>query len=264
MDYRQYRKLKSEGGIFRFCGGIESITDGHTLWVRGDDLTIPVSLEKTKCFLLPKYEGEGIPEPPEQIRWNRVSTLTEGVKVYISGQIKMQNNRLNFTTTKETPLIVIFYSCPEAELTSQIIRAARTHNEYWNSLTPVSLFIGALSLVYIAASLLNRPAFRMNVISALVAVFIPILPIIPPGLLLTTIYRRMTWHARKYKANWDLANLPLNCSGSGVLTDKPAPLSSRYAIKAYIIKAFAWLILLLGVSLNFFFIIFIISLLGGV
>jgi hypothetical protein len=261
LDYRLYRQLKNEGGIFRFTGGIESITDGHTLWVKGEDLTVPVSLEKTKCFLLPEYEGEGIPEPPEQIRWNRVSTLTEGVKVYIGGQIKMQNNRLNFTSEKEAPLIVIFYSCPEEELTSQIIRAARTHNEYWNSLTPVSLLIGALFLVYIAASLLNRPAFRINVISALVAVFIPILPIIPPGILLTTIYRRITWYAKRYKANWDLANLPVYNGDSSLPSEKH---DRRYAIKVYIMQTSAWLILFLGVSLNFFFIIFIISLLGGI
>jgi len=209
LDYRQYRQIEDEGGIFRFTGEIESITDGRILWVKGDDLTLPVSLEKTKCFLLPKNEGDEIPDAPEQIRWNRVSTLTEGVKVYIGGKLQKQNNRLNFTSTHDNPLIVIFYNCPETELTGNIIRAARTHNNYWNTLTPASLVIGALSLIFIAASLLSRPAFRVTVISSLVAVFIPILPIIPPGYLLTVLYRRMTWYSRKYRAYWDLSHLPL-------------------------------------------------------
>jgi len=209
LDYSQYRKMEDSGGIFRFTGEIESITDGRILWIKGEDLTIPVSLEKIKCFLLPKNEGNEIPEAPEQIRWNRVSTLNEGVKVYIGGQIKMQNNRLNFISTKENPLIVIFYNCPETEFTGEIIRCARTHNEYWNALTPGSLVIGALSLIYIAAYFLNRPAFRMTVIYALVAVFIPILPVIPPGLLFTALHRRMRWYSRKFRAYWDLARLPL-------------------------------------------------------
>jgi len=213
LDYSSYRKLANEGGVYRFTGGIESITNGQTLWIKGDDLTIPVSLEDTKCYLLPKNDGEEMPEPPEQIRWNRVSTLAEGVKVFIGGLIKLQNNRLIFVSTNESPLIVVFYNCNESELTSQIILSARIRNEYWNTLTPVALGIGALSLVYIAASLLNRPAFRMNVISALVAVFIPILPFIPPGLLLISLYRRLRWYSRKYKAYWDIVRLPMQYLG---------------------------------------------------
>jgi len=215
LDYRRYRQLDGEGGVFRFTGEIESITDGHTLWVRGDDLTIPVSLEKTRCFLLPVTEGEETPEAPEQIRWNRVSTLTEGAKVFIGGQIKTQSGRLSFCSTKENPLMVLFYNCPDTELTGSIIRAARTRNEYWNSFTPVSIVIGALALIYMAASFLGRPAFRLTVISAIVAAFVPVLPIVPPGILFTVLYRRMTWQARKFRSYWDLVRLPLNLLPGG-------------------------------------------------
>ena len=209
LDYRKYREPENEGVAFRFTGEIESITDGRILWVKGGDLTIPVSLEKTNCFLLPKNDGNGMPEAPEQIRWNRVSTLNEGVKVFIGGHVKMQDNRLNFISTKEIPLIVIFYNCPETELTSTIIRAARTRNDYWNSLTPISLFIGAASLVYIAASFLNRPAYHVIVIGAMAAVFIPVFPMIPPGLLFTFMYRRLAWYSQRNRAYRDLARLPL-------------------------------------------------------
>jgi len=336
LDYRRYRQIDTEGGVFRFTGGIESITDGHTLWVRGEDLTIPVSLEKTICYLLPVHDGEGIPEAPEQIRWNRVSTITEGAKVFIGGQIKTRNNRLSFCPAKENPLMVIFYNCPDTELTGGIIRAARTRNEYWNSLTPISIVIGALALVYMAASFLGRPAFRLTVISALVAIFVPVLPVIPPGILFTVLYRRMTWHARNFRAYRDIARLPLRYllpeypqrqsavldSGEeygyvkldslpaqetvpwlipenqkqgkksklyffgalasragekyplpqrskdpfvsfGILPADPALLSCRYAIKAYIMEASAWFILLLGIAVNVVFIIFIFQLLSG-
>jgi hypothetical protein len=209
LNYPQYRQLKDEGGVFRFTGEIDSITDGHTLWVRGEGLTIPVSLKKTKCWLLPIHDGEGIPEPPEQVRWNSVSTLSEGIKVFIGGQIKIQDNRMSFVSTKERPLTVIFYNCPDSALTEEIIRCARTRNEYWNNITPVSIVIGALSLIYIAAYFLNRPAYRLTIITALVAVFLPILPMFPPGILLTLFYRRITWHARKFRAYWDLVRLPM-------------------------------------------------------
>nr|AGS54355.1 hypothetical protein [uncultured bacterium contig00015] len=208
LNYSRYRQVKNET-VFRFTGEIESITDAHTLWVKGEDLTIPVSLKKIRCWLLPISEGERVPEPPEQIRWNRVSTLSEGAKVYIGGVLKMQDDRLTFVSTKERPLMVIFYNCREADLTDGIIRAARTRNEYWNTITPVSLVIGALTLIYFASTFLNRPAFRLTVISSLIAIFIPLLPMIPPGLLLTALYRRFAWHARRLRAYWDISSLPM-------------------------------------------------------
>jgi hypothetical protein len=220
LNYRQYREMgnapsgEGKGGVFRFTGEIESITDGQTLWVRGSDLTMPVSLEKTQCWLLPAHEGEGANEAPEKIHWNRISTFTEGAKVFIGGQIKEQDNRLNFVSVKEKPLMVIFYNCPDTVLTDEIIRAARTRGEYWNSLTSASLVLGALALVYIAASFLNRPAFHITVIIALVAMFTPIYPMFPPGILLTVVYRRMTWHARRLRAFRDLARLPLGYLGA--------------------------------------------------
>lgn len=203
---------------------------------------------------MPLHEGSGIPEPPEKIHWNRVSTLTEGVKVFIGGKIEAQNNRYSFVSSKEEPLMVIFYNCPDSELTSAIIRAARNRNEYWNSFSSFSLVIGALSLIYIAAYFLNRPAYRITVISALVAVFLPIFPIIPPGLLFTVLYRRMTWQARNLRANADLASIGIY----------PVTSARRYAIRAYTLEAAAWFILLSGIFINVVFIFLIFRLLGTV
>jgi len=252
LDYRQYRSL-NQSGAYRFSGNIESITDGQTLWVKGDDLTLPVSLEKTKCYLLPKHEGEGEGDAPEQIRWNRVSTLSEGVKVFVGGEARPDESRLSFCSTKEKPLIVIFYSCPDNELTENIIRSARTKGEYWNSLTPASLVTGALGLIFIAASFLGRPAFHLAVISALVAVFIPVYPVLPPGFLLTLLYQRAAWNARKMRINCDLAYYNLS-PGATSNTVK------RYAIRAYSLEALAWVLMAMGIVINIVFIFMILSL----
>lgn len=255
LDYRKYRQLEREE-IFRFSGNIESITDGRILWVKGDDLSISVSLTKTICYLLPKHEGEELPEAPEQIRWNRVSTLSEGSKVFIGGMLKRQNNRFYFKSTKEQPLMVIFYSCPDSELSNTMILAARTRNEYWNGITPVSLAIGALILIYIASSFLGRPAFRLTVITALLALFIPILPVFPPGLLLTVLYRRLTWNARKLRAFWDVSRfglLPIESKNKNI----PAV---NYAFRAYMLELAAWLLMIIGLCANIVFIYLILIL----
>ena len=261
LDYSQYRQIK-DGDTYRFSGNLESITDDKTLWVRGDDLTIPVSLAKAKCFLLPPYEGNGVPDAPEQIRWNQVSTLTEGSKVFIGGLLKTQDNRINFVSANDNPLIVIFYNCRDEDLASLIIRAARTRNEYWNNITPISLAIGSLILIYIAASFLNRPAFRLTVVTALTAIFIPVLPVLPPGFLLTLLYRRFTEIARKLRASFDLACFNLlpdaekrHPQKSGGISG--ARLSHYYAIRAYLLEALAWVIMLLGIVINLVFIFMI-------
>lgn len=253
MDYSLYRRLNKDGGIFRFTGGIESITDGHTLWVRGDDLTLPVSLEKIKCYLLPVNEGTGLPQAPEPVKWNRISTITEGAKVFIGGRIKSDNNRMNFITEKEMPLMVIFYNCPDDELPSSIIRAARTRNDYWNSITVVSIVIGVMSLLYIASLFLDRPAFRLTVISALAAVFIPVLPIFPPGFLFTLLYRRLTWNARNLRAEYDLARF-------GFMPELSAQDVKKFAHRAYALEVFACLVMVFGVVINLVFIFLILNL----
>ncbi|MDR2729341.1 MAG: hypothetical protein LBB81_00390, partial [Treponema sp.] len=208
LDYRQYRRLDTESGIFRFIGGIESIADGY-LWLKDDNLTIPVSLENTESYLFPMEEGDLIPRTPEKIDWDKISTLEEGAKVFVGGLLLKQNNRYNFVSIKGKPLMLIIYDCQNNVLTERIIRSGRTSNEYWNNFTPASIAAGALAQLFIAASIMTRPAFQPLIIFSLIALFVPILPFFPPGLLLTNIYRNLAWKAHNLRANDDLSRLPV-------------------------------------------------------
>ena len=219
LDYRVYRQLEREGEEFRFIGGFESVTDGKTLWVQGENLTIPVSLADAQTFLLPMREGEGEPdafdsgdEVLEQINWNRVSTMTERAKVFVGGSLVFQDERWIFVSTKDAPLLVIFFDGPDRSLANRTIRSGCRRYEYLNRATPYSLAVGALCLILIALSFLYRPSFRLTVIASLVALFIPFLPIIPPGILFTTLYQRFSWQARAYRAYSALSRLPLRYS----------------------------------------------------
>jgi hypothetical protein len=223
LDYSQYSQNQTEKvKVFRFIGGFESVTDDQTLWIRGENLTVPVSLHNAETYLLPMpqsslfKESSGIPEvfdpsdeSPEKIRWERVSTLTEGAKVFVGGLLACQDGRWSFVSTKEKPLLVIFYDGPDHSLTIRAIRAGRHRGEYWNAITPYSLVIGALCQILVAVLFLSRPAFRLTVIVSIIALFVPLYPIIPPGLLFTFIYRRLTWRSRILRAYRDIARLPL-------------------------------------------------------
>ena len=228
LDYHHYcrqmpREPVSENRIqgaktFRFVGGFESITDGQILWIRGEDLTISVSLKNAEMYLLPMQKSASLretmaidpgDETPEKIRWERVSALTEGARVFVGGLLACQDGRWSFVSTKEHPLIVIFYDGPDHSLATQAIRAGRQRGEYWNTITPYALIIGALCQIIIAVLFLSRPAFRLTVIISIVALFIPFYPAIPPGLLFTVVYRRLTWRSRMLRAYRDLARLPM-------------------------------------------------------
>ncbi|MDR2111237.1 MAG: hypothetical protein LBP32_08000 [Spirochaetaceae bacterium] len=211
LDYTAYRH--DGGGVYRFIGGVESVT-GQTLWIRGAGLTIPVILEGAQIHVLPMPEDTAEffdpgQEIPQRIRWDQVSALTEGAKVFVGGSLVSLEDRLTFVSTKENPLLVIFYDGPDRSLVTRTIRAGRDKNEYLNPVTPYALTLGAFSQIFIALSFLSRPAFRLTVITAFIAVFTPLFPLIPPGLLLTILYRRLWWRARLFRAYRDLVRLPL-------------------------------------------------------
>ncbi|MDR0455277.1 MAG: hypothetical protein LBH20_01155 [Treponema sp.] len=221
LDYSQYSqegketRLSHKADTFRFVGGFESVTDGQTLWIRSEDLTVPVSLQNAEIYLLPMQKGDGISEfdpgeeTPEKIRWERVSALTEGARVFAGGLLVCQNGRRSFVSAKNKPLMVIFYDGPDQSLAARAIRAGRQRGEYWNSITPYSLIVGALCQILVAVAFLSRPAFRLTVIVSLIALFVPLYPMIPPGLLFTVMYRRLAWRSRILRAYRDLARLPL-------------------------------------------------------
>jgi hypothetical protein len=240
LDYRRYvscGKAGEENRLFRFTGGFESITGGRTLWVRGMDLTIPVSLAGAQIYTLPSGEGGGEKEyfdpgeeAPQRLRWDRVATLTEDARVFVGGELTLQDDRWTFALSPGVPLQVIIYEGSDRSMAIRAIRAGRRRNEYWNPITPYALALGASCLIAVAVMFLPRPAFRLTAITAFAAVFIPLFPLVPPGLLLTIVYRRLSRQARIFRACRDLARLPLAYTG-----DSPYPAAPEeiYGCRCY-------------------------------
>ena len=219
MDNQAYWRIETAGentDVFRFIGELESVTDWQVLWVRSGGMIVPVSLKSAETYLLPVQGGDGIPEisdpgavAPEKINWEKAASLAEGTKVFVGGRLSCREGRWGFASAKESPLMVIFYDGPDHSLATKTVWAGRHRGEYFNQVTPYSLIIGALCLLFIAAFFLERPAFRPTVIVSVVAIFMPLFPLVPPGLLFTMVYRHLTWRSRILRAYGDLAELPL-------------------------------------------------------
>jgi len=213
LNYALCRQAGEEG-LYRFTGGFESLTSGQTIWVRSDDLTIPVELSGAQTYLLPG--GDDLPalfdpgeEVPERIRWEHISTLAGGTKVFVGGILTLREGRPCFVSTPDHPLLVIFYDCSDRTLTFKVIRAGRHRNEYFNAFTPFGIILGAFSLLLLTASFVSRPALRQAMVFSLVVLFTPLFPLLPPGILFTAAYRRLWWRARILRACRDLVRLPL-------------------------------------------------------
>jgi len=285
LDYSGYWSAvnKGQGPLnFRFSGSLESVTDDHTLWMNGKDLTISVSLKNTETYLLPAYQSGSDQETPDideeapvEIRWGNVSMLTEGAKVFVGGSLAYHEGRWQFVSTKKNPLVVFFYDGPDRLFTTRVIQSCRQQWAYWNAITPYSLIIGALCLILLAYSFFHRPVFRPTVIFSFVSLFIPLYPIIPPGLLFTVFCRRLASKSRMYKAYSDLARLSLRGSvpkdevsphtdpfdGFRMFPDATLKLVRQFLIQAYALEVLTWILLLAGVGLNIVFFLRIVQIL---
>lgn len=215
LDYKLSQETENSGKEFRFLGGLESITDDQTLWVRNSDITIPVDLKNAHIYLLPSIDEHTMDAvsskktSPERIRLNNLSSLKEGANVYIGGILGIKDDRITFLSVKENPLLIIFYDGSRRNLSIRIIRAGRQRNEYWNNLTPYSLALGAFFELLYAFNFIARPAFQLTLIAAIIAMFGPLFPIAPPGIIFTNLYSRFWRQARIFRSYRDVFRLPL-------------------------------------------------------
>jgi hypothetical protein len=236
-----YAGLTSAGELteeYRFCGAFESVSDGGPLWIRSRELTVQADLSNALTYIFPNTGGEDSPynfdlagEVPERIRWDRISALTGDAKVFVGGPLVRKENRRIFASMHESPLLIIFYEGSEKALAIGTVSAGRHRNEFFNFITPYSFILGAFSQILIAVSFLSRPAYLSTMIAALIALFTPIIPLIPPGILFTIAYRRLWSLARMYRAYRDLARLPL-----GYIRDKDEsqlPNGEVYGIRCF-------------------------------
>ncbi|GHU22384.1 hypothetical protein FACS1894172_01550 [Spirochaetia bacterium] len=203
LEYRNFQN--PPGSVYRFTGGFESVTDTRILWIRSKTLTIPISLDNASIYLFPQSAGE----PPQRIRWDHISMLTQGAKVFVGGQLQEQKGQRIFAATEEQPLIIIFYEGNDRELTPQVIQSGRYKTEYWNTITPYAVVCGAFTQLIIALFFIRRPAFRLTSITAFIAMWAPLIPFIPPGILSTILYRWMWRRSRIFRSYRDMIRLPL-------------------------------------------------------
>jgi len=248
--YRDLR-LSREGlvGQYRFFGGLEAIQGEDLIWLRSGELSVSVELRRVALYWLPSIsfpeEGgrveineETLPdETPTQVPWKRVFSLPEGTQVSVSGPLYVEGRKAVFRTDKLEPLTVVIYDGQTESILRRAIWGGRHRNEYINPFTPGSITIGSFSLLILSYVLLRAPLDRLLAIIALAVSLFPVLPLLPPGLLLFFLYRRLWKEARFLRAERDMLLLPLRYfpSFSGDANEERAslPNGEPYAMERF-------------------------------
>jgi len=188
---------------------------------------VKAELERVEIYLLPtsrvmetearieKNEDVLPQEMPRKLNWESVYSLTQGTGIFLSGAVYLENGNPVFTQTEEHPLIVVIYDGKRETILRRSIWCGRQLNEYWNSLTPVSLLAGSFSL-FVLAYLFFRQFDTRNVsVFILILSMVPVMPIVPPGLLFYSFYKRLWKKGRLLRGERDLLRLPLRYLKSG-------------------------------------------------
>jgi hypothetical protein len=200
----------SDSGRFRFFGALEAVQGSDRIRLRGNNVSVAVSLRKVRVYLLPSSSDETVrlsDQTPSPVHWSRMSALPEGVKVFVAGLLFRDGAVPCFRDDPDTPLLVVIYDGPDTELVRRTIWCGRQKNEYWNRLTPVSLLLGSFSLGFVTFLGVASGAYRIAVVPALTAALAPVLPLLPPGVGLFYLYRRIWTSARYCRAERDLFRL---------------------------------------------------------
>ncbi|GHV83086.1 hypothetical protein AGMMS50212_04260 [Spirochaetia bacterium] len=252
LDYMELRK--NESGEYHFSGEFESITGGDTLWVRNDELTIPVSLNGASTYIFPLkdnaansvknvnasvlFDYSGL---LQRVRWNKILSFTAETKVFVAGRLKKIDDRQIFCFEKNNPLLVILYECSEETLALGVVCSGRAKADYMNPITPYAIAAGIFSLFYIAQNFYSRPAYHTTVLSSIIAMFSPLFPLIPPGILFTMAYKHFWLSSGLVKVHRDISAQP----------------ERNLTIKALLLEAAAWVFLFAGIALNIVFTVMI-------
>jgi hypothetical protein len=200
----------SGGGVnARFVGTLESIQGDHTVWVRGDQLTIAVDMGRADVYMVAGTEGEQPDSPPTRTTWSRVGSLPEGVKVLVSGRLDTTGQHPTIRAENGDPVLAVFFDGPSTTLVRRCVWSGRQVNEYWNSVTPGALAGGTFALIILAYLLLRQPLFIAHARIAIALAAVPILPLLPPGVAMFYLYRVAWRRGRILRAHRDVLRLPL-------------------------------------------------------
>ncbi|MFW6312834.1 MAG: hypothetical protein ACOC2N_03015 [Spirochaetota bacterium] len=204
-----------EAADARFLGTLESIQGEDIAWIRNREITIAVDMRHSDIYMVSQSDTDRRESPPMKTTWSRIGSLPEGVKVFVSGRLDTAEPHPTIRPIGGEPVLVVFYDGAESTLVRHCIWSGRQLNEYWNSVTPGALTGGVFALTVLTYFLLRQPLSIGYARLAIALAAGPILPLLPPGIGLFYLYRRVWRRGRILRAHRDVLMVPLRYFGDG-------------------------------------------------
>ncbi len=193
----------------RFVGTLESIQGENTAWIRGPDITVAVDMSVSDVYLVAHSPTDRPDTPPARTSWSRLGSLPGGMKVLVSGILDSSEPHPAIRSGHGEPVLAVFYDGPESTLVRRCVWSGRQLNEYWNSATPLALAGGTFALIVVAYVLLRQPLALPLARLAIALAAVPVLPLLPPGIVFFYLYRLGWRRGRVLRAHRDVIQLPL-------------------------------------------------------
>ena len=213
-------------GFYRFIGELQAIQNDSSVWINNGSVSVKAELKGVHVYLLPTSQAmeseaqveqnvEVLPQQmPKKLNWERVYSLNQGTGVLLSGAVYLENGNPVFHHTEENPLLVIIYDGKKETVLRRSIWCGRQLNEYWNPITPVSLVAGSFCIFVYAYFLLRGSGIDYISLTAVLLSIVPVMPILPPGIIFYFLYKKLWKRGRLLRAERDLLRLPLRFGSS--------------------------------------------------
>lgn len=235
-----------ECGDVSFFGRLEGIQGDRGIWLGSKGISVALDLSRVPVFLLPQQpvtEGAPPDATPRVVYWREMNALVEGTRFFVAGTVQREESgtlTLGRPSTKDVPL-VIMYDGSDRDVLTRAMWTGRQRNEYWNHLTPISLIVGFLAELLWVVRVFDES--RLYALIGIIAAVLPVLPLIPPGILGFYVYRRLWQRGRRIRAHRDVKLLEATDAGEDRLT-------LRYTVAASLRELIASAAFLLGLAAN--------------
>lgn len=203
-DYGVLRDQKS--GEYQFFGTIGALGEDGRVWIDDGNISVRVDLRNTPIYLMGSVTSME-QYIPDLVSWKSIQTIPEGTKIYVAGYLEISDQGALFCSRPDRGLLAALYDGPSRELLIRAVQNGRERNEYWNTLTPISLTAGSFLLFIYFYLLLGNPLLRFPALLALTISLLPVSPFLPPATLGYSVYRNLWGRARAHRATRDLLRL---------------------------------------------------------
>lgn len=207
-------------GRYRFFGRIEASQGEDHLWLSDGRLSLQIDLNGVEVYTLPAVGSpaeEGRIEEneltiaegsPAALPSRRLAALPVGTQMMVAGDLSLYQGRAVLGSSAKEELLCLIYDGEAESILRRAIWSGRQRNEYWNQLTPLSLTLASFTLFILAYIFLRTPRLLPFAHIALTLSLVPPAPLLPPGILFFSLYRRIWRSGRYLRAERDLIALP--------------------------------------------------------